>query len=102
MPNYRRASIPGGTYFFTVVTHRRRRLFHLAENRMILGDAIRECQRDWPFLLNAVVLLPDHWHAIWTSLRLHPLQSRQTPTRRVSERLGSDKLPSLGEARSLP
>ena len=66
MPNNRRAYLPGGTYFFTVVTHRRRRLFHLAENQTILGGAIRECQRDWPFQLNTVVLLPDHWHSIWT------------------------------------
>jgi REP element-mobilizing transposase RayT len=29
MPKYRRAHIPGGTFFFTVVTHRRRKLFHL-------------------------------------------------------------------------
>ena len=27
MPQYRRSDIPGGTYFFTVVTHRRRRCF---------------------------------------------------------------------------
>lgn len=66
MPNYRRAHVPGGTYFFTVVTHRRRRLFHLAENRILLGDAIRECLRDWAFDLNAIVLLPDHLHAIWS------------------------------------
>jgi putative transposase len=28
MSDYRRAFVPGGTYFFTVVTHRGRRLFH--------------------------------------------------------------------------
>ncbi len=65
MPNYRRAHIPGGTFFFTVVTHRRRRLFHIPRNRKMLGDAIRTCQKDWPFELNAIVLLPDHLHAIW-------------------------------------
>ncbi len=66
MPNYRRARVPGGTYFFTVVTHRRRRLFHLVRNRKLLGDAFRECLRDWPFKLDAIVLLPDHLHTIWT------------------------------------
>lgn len=65
MPNYRRAHIPGGMFFFTVVTHRRRRLFHIESNRKLLGEVIRECQRDWPFELNAIVLLPDHLHAIW-------------------------------------
>ncbi len=66
MPNYRRAHVPGGTYFFTVVTHHRRRLFHLQQNRRLLGEAFRECKRAWPFEMNAIVLLPDHLHAIWT------------------------------------
>lgn len=66
MPNYRRAHVPGGTFFFTVVTYQRRRLFHIAENRALLREVIRECQRDWPFEMNAIVLLPDHLHAIWT------------------------------------
>ncbi len=66
MPNYRRAHVPGGTFFFTVVTHRRRRLFHVDANRTLLGEVIRECHRDWPFEMNAIVLLPDHLHAIWT------------------------------------
>lgn len=66
MPNYRRAHVPGGTFFFTVVTHRRRRLFHVEMNRTLLGNGIRECQRDWPFEINAIVLLPDHLHSIWT------------------------------------
>jgi REP element-mobilizing transposase RayT len=29
MPNDHRSHVPGGTFFFTVVTHRRRKLFHL-------------------------------------------------------------------------
>lgn len=66
MPNYRRAHLPGGTFFFTVVTHRRRWLFHLKSNRTLLGEVIRDCQRDWSFEMNAVVLLPDHLHALWT------------------------------------
>jgi putative transposase len=66
MPNYRRAQVAGGTFFFTVVTHRRRRIFHRAENRTLLGDAIRSCRENWPFEINAIVLLPDHLHAIWT------------------------------------
>ena len=66
MPNYRRAHVPSGTFFFTVVTHRRRRLFDSEANRALLGDVIRDCQRDWPFEVNAIVLLPDHLHALWT------------------------------------
>jgi putative transposase len=71
MPQYRRAHVPGGTFFFTVifftaVTHRRRRLFHVEANRTLLGDVIRGVRRDWPFTIDAMVLLPDHLHAIWT------------------------------------
>ncbi|ODA36481.1 REP-associated tyrosine transposase [Planctopirus hydrillae] len=66
MPNYRRFFVPGGTYFFTVVTHQRRPLFHIDVNRVLLGDVIRECQKEWPFEMKAIVLLPDHLHAIWT------------------------------------
>ncbi|MEZ6066762.1 MAG: hypothetical protein R3B90_13885 [Planctomycetaceae bacterium] len=47
MPEYRRAWIEGGTYFFTAVTHRRRQLFANESSRTLLGDAIRECQRDY-------------------------------------------------------
>ena len=44
MPNWRRAVVPGGTYFFTVVTDQRRPLFESADARTILGNVIRECQ----------------------------------------------------------
>ncbi len=66
MPNYRRAHVPGGTFFFTVVTHRRRSLFATPANRSLLGDCIRECQREWPFQINSIVRLPDHLHTRWT------------------------------------
>lgn len=66
MPDYRRSHVPGGTFFFTVVTHQRRRLFHIERNRLLLGNVIRECQAKWPFEINAIVLLPDHLHALWT------------------------------------
>jgi len=34
--------------------------------RPIVGSIIRRCQRRWPFTIDAIVLLPDHLHAIWT------------------------------------
>ena len=66
MPNYRRAYVPGGTYFFTVVTYQRRPLFDVELNRTRLGDVIRSCQSEFPFTIDAMVLLPDHLHSIWT------------------------------------
>lgn len=66
MPNYRRASIPGGTFFFTLVTNGRRRFLCTPHARKILREAILECRAERPFQINAMVLLPDHLHAIWS------------------------------------
>ncbi len=65
MPNYRRAKVPGGTYFFTLVTNRREPLFDNARARTLLGDCFRECRERCFFDTTAIVLLPDHLHAIW-------------------------------------
>ena len=66
MPNWRRAKVPGGVYFFTVVTDGRRPVFADAEARTRLGTVMRRCRDRWPFETLAVVLLPDHLHAIWS------------------------------------
>lgn len=66
MPNYRRAHVPGGTFCFTVVAYNRRPLFADPIAKKLLGRSIRKCQHEWPFEINAIVLLPDHLHAIWT------------------------------------
>ena len=66
MPNWRRAHVPGGSYFFTVVTDNRTPLFASPNARSILGSILRRCLLQRPFTLNAIVLLPDHLHAIWS------------------------------------
>ena len=66
MADYRRYFVPGGTYFFTVVTYDRAPIFATELARRILGQMMRECQRRWPFDVNAIVLLPEHLHAMWT------------------------------------
>ncbi len=66
MPNYLRAYIPGGTFFFTVKTERNTPIFRKDFAVRILGNVIRETQEQWPFEINAIVLLPDHLHAIWS------------------------------------
>ena len=66
MPNWRRAYVPGGVYFFTVVTDGRRPIFTDPAARTRLGNVIRACRTRWPFEMPAVVLLPDHLHAIWS------------------------------------
>jgi putative transposase len=65
MPNYRRAFVPGGCYFFTVnLLDRNSRL--LVEHIDSLRDAVRETKRHFPFDIDAMVILPDHMHAVWT------------------------------------
>lgn len=66
MPNYRRALVPGGTFFFTVVTEARRRFLTDDLARACLHDAIVRTRADHPLDIDAMVLLPDHLHAIWT------------------------------------
>jgi putative transposase len=66
MSRYRRSDIPGGTYFFTVVTYRRRNILIEPESRTILREVINSVKQRHPFIINAWVLLPDHLHSIWT------------------------------------
>jgi len=66
MPNYRRARVPSGSFFFTLVTDDRVPLFDDAFGRRAFGTLLRRAKRRWPFTINAVVLLPDHLHVIWS------------------------------------
>jgi len=66
MPNFRRSSVRGGSFFFTVVTHQRVPFLCEPEARRLLRCAFLRCRARWPFTLEAIVLLPDHLHAVWT------------------------------------
>jgi putative transposase len=66
MPEYRRADIPGGTYFFTVVTFARQPHLTLEPVRKALREAIADVRQSHPFRIDAWVLLPDHLHCMWT------------------------------------
>jgi REP-associated tyrosine transposase len=66
MPNYVRWREKGASYFFTVVTHRRRPIFRDASARGLLNRAFVHARRKMPFDMFACVLLPDHLHCIWT------------------------------------
>ena len=65
MPNWRRAHVPGGTFFFTLVTDQRRPIFNSEDAQAILGNVIRECKSTHPFDLRALVLPPEHLHTVW-------------------------------------
>ncbi len=63
--HYRRARITGACYFFTVnIEDRKSRILidHIGE----LRDSIRRVKRKHPFHIEAIVIMPDHIHAIWT------------------------------------
>lgn len=62
---YRRADIPGGTYFFTVNLAERDRAT-LVEHVDALRLTTREVMARHPFYIDAMVILPDHLHALWT------------------------------------
>jgi putative transposase len=65
MTDYRRNFIAGGSFFFTVnLAERRRHL--LTEHIEVLRGAFRETRRRHPFTIDAMVVLPDHLHAVWT------------------------------------
>ncbi|MFV3307672.1 REP-associated tyrosine transposase [Pseudomonas sp. NY15181] len=65
MPNYRRAWVPGGTYFFTV-TLLDRHSDILVREIELLRRTIATCKRRHPFRIDAWVVLPDHMHCLWT------------------------------------
>ena len=65
MPNYRRAFLPGGCWFFTVALLERRNTL-LVDHIAILRDAVARTRERFPFEIDAVVVLPDHLHAMWT------------------------------------
>jgi putative transposase len=65
MSNYRRVVVPGGCFFFTVVTYERRPVF--AEDAAVarLREGFRRVMAGRGFTIDAMVVLPDHLHCIW-------------------------------------
>ena len=66
MPNYRRSRSSGGTFFFTIVTYRRRPFLTTSPYEHIFWTVMHEVAQNYSFTLNAWVLLPDHLHCVWT------------------------------------
>ena len=65
MPNYRRAIVPGGCFFFTVNLLERKQTL-LVDHIAALREAVVTTRRGHPFTIDAFVVLPDHLHAVWT------------------------------------
>ena len=65
VPNYRRAFVPGGCWFFTVNLLERRQTL-LVDHIATLREAVAKMRQSLPCTIDAFVVLPDHLHAIWT------------------------------------
>jgi putative transposase len=65
MTSYRRNFVPGGSFFFTV-NLANRKLALLTEHIDLLREAFRETRRRHLFTIDAIVVLPNHLHAVWT------------------------------------
>ena len=65
MSHYRRVRVPGGCYFFTLVTRNRAPVFQGSAEVEALRAALRRVIAARPFRIHAMVVLPDHLHCIW-------------------------------------
>lgn len=91
MSFYRRLRLPGATYFFTVNLARRED-DALVKHIDLLRQAFRATAAEHPIRCDAMVILPDHLHAVWTlppgdadfSLRWRKLKARFTRWSEVS------------------
>ena len=55
----------GGTYFFTVNLAERKRTL-LVDHIDSLREVMRNVKKAHPFHIDAMVILSDHLHALWT------------------------------------
>jgi putative transposase len=65
MVRYRRNRLEGGTFFFTLALADRRSAA-LVDHVATLRVAFRTARHERPFAIDAIVILPDHLHAILT------------------------------------
>lgn len=106
MYRYRTSHLPGCTWFFTVVTNNRRALFETPDNVQRLREAVRMVAVSRPFAIDAMVVLPDHIHAVWTlpdgdgdfSTRWRLIKSRFRPVETAGESLPANGRPNRGRA----
>jgi putative transposase len=66
MTEYRRFYIPESTWFFTVNLAERKNNNLLIDNIDLLRDAFKYVKQQKPFHMNAVVIMSDHLHCIWS------------------------------------
>lgn len=65
MPSYRRAWVPGGTWFFTLTLQQRRDNDLLVREIELLRRCVAIERSRRPFSVLAWVVLPEHMHWLW-------------------------------------
>ena len=65
MTEYRSYRMKGGCYFFTVNLAERKQTL-LTEKIELLRESFRIVKDRYPFNIEAIVILPEHLHTIWT------------------------------------
>lgn len=65
MPRYRRLHISGGTYFFTLCLAARE-MDYLVRHVDLLRRCFQETMASRPFRIDAISVLPDHFHMVMT------------------------------------
>ena len=66
MTNYRRLNVQGASWFFTVNLAERYGNHLLVDHIDLLRNAFMYIKRKRAFHMDAVVVMPDHLHCIWT------------------------------------
>jgi len=64
MPNFIRADAPGATYFFTLALEDRGARY-LVDHVAVLRSCVAQVKERHPFDIEAMVVLPEHLHALW-------------------------------------
>ena len=65
MTSYRRSRVTGASYFFTINLAERSQAL-LTEHIGLLRSAFAYTRERHAFIVDAIVVLPEHLHAIWT------------------------------------
>ena len=100
MPEYRRARVPGGTYFFTVNLLERHDNNALVREIDLLRKVVKRVRELHPFHIDAWVVLPEHMHAVWTLPESDSDYSLRW--RRLRESGGSSNIPTFLVFGTLP